>query len=106
MKKTFVYDRIIRSHYLSGTDEYEYETEEFHHTVYEDDLLDAVIDIIYEQHFYDSDNELCWNVDFVTTVKQGIKKFIEDNDNLSELVDHYEDDLKDYFEESAKEYYE
>jgi hypothetical protein len=99
MEKTFTYGIIVKDY---GD---EVDTRESYYTVGNDQLLDAIIDLVYEDDFYDSDNELCWNVDYIVMVKQGIKKFIEDNELLSDLVDGYIDELKDYFEEEAKEQY-
>lgn len=97
MEKTFKYFRCTHA-WADEVDGYDFE-----YTVDESELLDAVVDLIYEDYFYNKDFELCWNVDFITTVKRGIRKQIDTEDMLKEYVDRYEDELKDYFEEEAME---
>ena len=101
MEKTFKYYRT--THCYSNEYESYDEGYDFEYTVDESELLEAVVDLIYEDYFYDKDNELCWNVDYVTTVKKGIRSQINEEDSLADYVDHYEDDLKDYFEDEAME---
>ena len=72
---------------------------EFEYEVEDDELLDAVVDLVYEDYFMKT--ELADRCDYAVAVKRGLKKFIEDNDNLDELVEDYEDELKEYFEEEA-----
>ena len=86
--KTFTYTKITSSH---GDEDYGYE---FDYEVEREDLLDAVVDIVYRQYFLDC----LW-----VAVKNNIKRFISDTDILDALVEYYEDDLKDYFKEKAFE---
>lgn len=71
----------------------------FEYEVEDDELLEAVVDLVYEDYFMKT--ELADRCDYAVAVKSGLKKFIEDNDNLDELVEDYEEELKDYFEEEA-----
>ena len=80
------------------------ETEEFEYEVDDEELLDAVTDFIYDDYF--SKTNIADNCEYVFAVKKGIKKLINDYDNLDEYVEEYDSELKDYFEAEAKEYYE
>lgn len=96
MSKVFTYSKIIGRVYLEGTDEYEEYDEEFEYEVDDDELLDAVADIVLGVYFNGCD----------VAIKEGLKAFIEDNGNLAELVEAYEYELKDMFEKEAFEFYE
>ena len=77
---------------------------EFEYEVEDEKLLEAVVDLVYEDYFMKT--ELADRCEYVFAVKKGIKKLINDYDNLDEYVEEYDDELKDYFEAEAKEYYE
>ena len=96
MSKVFTYSKIIGRVYLEGTDEYEEYDEEFEYEVEDDELLDAVADIVLGVYFDGCD----------VSIKEGLKDFIKDNGNLAELVEDYEDELKDIFRQEAFEFYE
>lgn len=76
----------------------------FEYEVEDDELLEAVVDLVYEDYF--SKINIADNCEYVFAVKKGIKKLINDYDNLDEYVEEYDSELKDYFEKEAKEYYE
>ena len=91
----FTYTKITSSH---GDEEYGYE---FDYTVEYEDLLDAVVDIVYRQYFLDC----LWvaNKDNIRRFISDFKRFICDTDILDALVEYYEDELKDYFKDEAFE---
>ena len=97
MEKTFKYFRCTHA-WADEVDGYDFE-----YTVDESDLLDAVVELIYEDYFYNKENDYCYEVGFITTVKKGIRKQIEQEDTLQDYVERYEDELKEYFEEEAME---
>lgn len=94
MSKIFKYDRVIGEYYISASDEYEYESEEFIYEVSDEDLMEEVVNIIYAQYFKG-------NKENAEQVKLGIKAMIKDNELLETLVENYEYDLKDIFENEA-----
>lgn len=99
MSKTFKYFK--KTGEIRGRDG-EWDGDEgfgFEYEVEDEKLLEAVVDLVYEDYFMKT--ELADRCDYSIAVKRGLKKFIEDNDNLDELVEDYEDELKDYFEEEA-----
>lgn len=104
MSKTFKYFVITKSEYSPKIDETVEETEDFEYEVEDDKLLDAVTDFIYYDYF--SKEDIADNCEYVVAVKKGIKKLINDYDNLDEYVEGYDSELKDYFETEAKKYYE
>ena len=85
MEKTFTYHDI--------------NDDEFVYIADNEELLDVVVDFVYEVHF-GADKSL-----EVEPIKKGIKSFIEENDLLDKLVDDYESDLKDYFRDIAYDEY-
>lgn len=104
MSKTFTYTKITEKVYLEGTDEYEEFGEDFEYEVDDEQLLDAVVDLVFDDYFRKT--ELVDISNYGYEVRKGIRKFIEDDYDLFEkLVEDYEDRLKDYFEEEAMEDY-
>ncbi|MBR2870609.1 MAG: hypothetical protein IKB98_04455 [Clostridia bacterium] len=87
--KTFTYTKITSSH---CDEDYGYE---FDYTVEREDLLDAVVDIVFNEYFKGCDE----------AVKKGLKRFIYVCDIEDELIDYYEftGDLKEYFRQEAFE---
>lgn len=104
MSKTFKYYVTTKSEYSPEIDETVEETEDFEYEVDDEELLDAVTDFIYDDYF--SNTDIADNCEYVFAVKKGIKKLINDYDNLDEYVEEYDSELKNYFEAEAKEYYE
>ena len=82
----------------------EYQEKEFEYTVYENKLLDAVVDLVFEDYFTKS--ILYGNCDYGKAVRKGIEDFITTYDLLEQLVEDYEYELKEYFEEDAFEEYD
>lgn len=103
MKKSFTYGKIVKSVYLEYSDENEDFVEEFEYEVDHKQLLEAVVDLVYEEYFMES--KLADRCDYSYSVKKSLREFIIDNDNLEELVERYEYELKNYFEEEAFEMY-
>lgn len=97
MEKTFTYKTLEESVFGKCETGFNYE-------VKHEELLEAVVDCVYDD-FFRCKSELSYNVEFVLSVKKGLKDFIIDTDNLKDLVDKYEYDLKEYFEAEAFEYY-
>lgn len=104
MSKVFTYERTIESGLLEDSDELEEFVEEFEYEVDEENLLDAVIELVYEDYFCKS--KLSNNIEYRSSVKQGLRRFIEYLGNLDDLVEEYESDLKDIFEQEAMDSYE
>ena len=104
MKKTFTYKFETKANYLESSDEYDYDYEEFDYTVTNGELVYGVASCVFDQYFrckseasdYDS---------FCRSVMIGLREFIENIDNLEQLVEVYESELKEYFEDDAYEEY-
>lgn len=99
MQKTLIYTRPTEECYLDYSDEYEIYGEEFEYTVYEDDLLRAVVDLVFRDNF--TNTPLYGNADYGFYAREGIKEFIITCGLLEELVDYYDDEFKEYFEDDA-----
>ena len=99
MSKKFIYTDVNERVYLEGTDEYEDFGEDFEYIVEDEELLKKIVNIVYRDYF--SDLGIEDRPDYVAAVKRGLKDFIEDNNNLDELADDYEDELRDLFMDDA-----
>lgn len=97
--KTFTYQKVTNRVYSPILDDYVEETDDICYNVDDKQLLSAVVDLVFEDYFMNT--ELVDRCNYGSAVRNGLKKFIEDNDNLDQLVEDYEDRLKDYFEEDA-----
>lgn len=93
MSKTFKYTKITK---ICGDEQF---GEEFEYEVSEEELLEAVACLVFENYF--KNTELCLRCDYVGDVRKALKRFINDNDNLEDLVEDYEDELKEMFEDEA-----
>lgn len=98
MSKTFTYTKITSRYYDEKRDDYEEYGFEFDYEVDDNDLLDAVVDLLIGDYFD--------NMDVVNNVRQKLRCMIRDFDMLDEFADAYEDSLKEMFEEEALENYE
>lgn len=105
MSKTFTYTKITGRTYCGYSDEYEYDGVEFDYEVDKDQLLDEVVNLVFDDYF-SKNEDISGFVGRTVSIKEGIRKFIEDYDLLDALVDDYEDWLKEIFEDEAMEYYE
>ena len=98
MSKTFTYTKVLTRAYDSKRDDYEEYGCEFDYEVDNEDLLDAVVDLLIEEYFE--------SIDVTNNVRQKLRCMITDFDMLDEFADAYEDSLKEMFEEEALESYE
>lgn len=101
MNKTFTYTIPVKRLYTPNLEDYEEETVDIRYEVDEEQLLDAVVDLVFEDYFMNT--ELVDKSNYGYAVRQGLRKFIGYSDQLEQLVKDYEDRLKDYFEEDAIE---
>jgi hypothetical protein len=100
MEKTFTYQVDTNRHYIASSDEYEYDSYELEYTVEDDDLKDAIVDILFDTYFSKEDaNSFTLNQHIA--VKKALKNFTDDNDNWENLAKDFEKELKEYFEEDA-----
>lgn len=105
MNKTFTYTKIDKVVYDEERDDYEEYGVEFEYEVDNTQLLDEVVDLVFDDYFSKND-DISGYVGRTVSVKDGIKKFIKDYDLLDKLVDDYEDILKEIFEQEALDSYE
>ena len=100
MTKTFTYERPVASAYLPETDENEEFTEPITYEVDDEEITDALADLIFCDYF--KKTELADRHDYCVAVKSAIREILRGNDKVKgELADNYEQDLKDYFEADA-----
>lgn len=99
MSKTFKYSKVVNSKYSPEIDETIEETEDFEYEVEDEELLDAVADLLFDEYF--SQTDLADRCDYRVMVKDGLKDIISDYDCLDKLVETHERELKDYFEAEA-----
>ena len=97
MSKKFTYTKITEVGEVCGSLE-EY-GEEFEYEVSDNQLLEALVDIIWADYFRLVDSDIRF-------LKETIKKFIINEDLFETLVDRNEEYLQDYFEDDAFEWYE
>lgn len=91
MSKIFTYGKIKNQVNLVDSDEFEDYADEFEYEVEDEDLLNAIIELVNSYYF---NNRI---------KGKDLKNFLRDLDVLDELFDMFEDELKDYFEERAME---
>lgn len=101
----FTYTKLKGVKYLEATDEYEEFGDEFEYEPSEEDLLDAIVDCVYDEYLRDK-TELSLDIKFVITTKKFISDFIKDFDLTDELAECYEDELWSIFEDEAIEFYD
>lgn len=101
MSKTFTYTRQCGpSLYSEYTDEEFCDEEDFDYEVDEQELRDALSDLIFDDCFSNITG-IKENKVMVLSIKKAINSLIFDNDLEDDLEDVYEDGLKDYFEADA-----
>ena len=96
--KKFTYTKITGHYYCQYSDEWEEYGCEFDYEVDNEDLFDAVVDLLIEDYFE--------SIDVTNNVRQKLRCMITDFDMLDEFADAYEDSLREMFEEEALENYE
>ena len=89
MSRIFTYTKVTGMYLCADSDEWEEDGTDFEYRVDDDELLDAVVDLIHEKYFDKNMN------------KEQLRDFIESLDLLDILVDKYENDIKDYFQDIA-----
>lgn len=99
MEKTFNYFKktgeiFDRDGEWDGDEGYDFE-----YTVDEEDLLDAVSELLYDDFF--TKTTMTDGSSYFRCVSKGLKKLISDFGLLDMFADAYEEDLKEYFEEEA-----
>jgi hypothetical protein len=104
MEKTFMYQFETKANYLESSDEYEYDYEEYGYTVTNGELVYGVAHCVFDQYFRGK-SEASDYANFGSAVIVGLREFIKDIDNLEQLVEVYESELKEYFEDDAYEEY-
>ena len=92
--KTFTYTKITGQYYLDYTDEWEEDGIEFDYDVEEDDLADAIVQLLQEDGYFE-------NVEI-----DDLKEFILNFGLVDKLADEYESELKEMFKKEAFENYE
>lgn len=105
MSKTFRYTKFTKYHYCDYSDEWEEDGVEFDYEVEDKDLLPVIVNLLVDDYFSD-DNDVMHNEDLRKSVKENLKKLIDEQDMVSILADNYEDTLKEIFREEAMEFYE
>lgn len=105
MSKTFTYTKFTGHYYCQYSDEWEQDGIEFQYEVPTSHLLDALVDILYDQYF--GDEELVSkNKEFEKLLREKLKMLIEEQDMIDLLVDGHEDYLYEIFRDEALDYYE
>ena len=89
------YTMPTSSGYLSSSDEYDDFGEDYDYDVSDDDLREALSELLYKTYF----GTLPDNVS--GAVKKAISRLILDNDLEDMLCEHFTDEIKDYFKDKA-----
>lgn len=98
MSKTYTYYIPTGADYYSEqTDETFCEETEYDYQVSDDEIKNAILDIVYELYF----DKCALDDDKKKKIKKSIAIFLDENDLIDTLVDNFDNDLKDYFEEEA-----
>lgn len=93
---TFSYEiQSSPTYHSEETDEDFYDTETIYYEPNNQDLENAVVDVIFDNYFKKT-------VIDKQTFKKELKNFISDLD-LQNIEDYFEEDLKEYFREKALE---
>lgn len=92
--KTFTYTKITGHYYCQYSDEWEEDGVEFDYEVEEDDLADAIVQLLQEDGYFE-DVEI-----------DDLKEFILNFGLVDKLADEYESELKEMFEKEALDSYE
>lgn len=90
-----IYNIKTRAYYSPERDEYVYDEKEIHYSVDDDDVVDALADILVDE----CKEEL--NLREHGLAKSIAKQMIDKCDALDYLKEEYKDELKEYFRDSA-----
>lgn len=102
MNKVFVYEIIDKYGYFDNEDDFEASYKNVYYEVDEEDIKDVLVDMLFETYFTE-DEQMSFNTLQISTIKDMIRNFTNDNGNWEQLYNDFEDELKDYFEEEALE---
>lgn len=97
MSKFFHYTKLTSQYYCSYSDEWEHDGVDFDYEVTDNDLLDAVCDILANEYFQYTDKGIA---------KQCLKVMISEQDMLDDFVEVNEEALHDYFMDEALDFFE
>ena len=100
MSKTLKYTNITEEAYLEASDELEQYGDDFEYEITDKQALEAVSYYVFLDYF-SKDSDISGFCSRSNSVKEGIKKFIDDFDLLDTLFEAYEEEVKEYFEEDA-----
>lgn len=103
MSKVFRYEKIGRK--VNLKDRYEEYGDEFGYKVEDNELLEEVVNVVFDDYF-DDGSGVRYNVDIRKLIEKGIKNFVKDFGFLDDIVDAYEDCLKEIFREEAFDNYD
>ena len=92
--RSFTYTKVTGHYYCQYSDEWEEDGIEFDYEVEEDDLADAIVQLLQEDGYFE-DVEI-----------DDLKEFILNFGLVDKLADEYESELKDIFEQEALDSYD
>jgi hypothetical protein len=98
MEKTFKYQITTAEHYVASSDEYEYDYVEYEYTAEDEELKDAIVDILFDAYFTEKELK-SFNTAQRIAIKKVLRNFTDDNRNWEQLAEMFEEDLKCYFED-------
>ena len=89
------YTMPTSSGYLSSSDEYDDFGEDYDYEISDDDLREALSELLYELYFLTLPDNVS------ASVKKAIGRLILDNDLEGKLCEQFADKIKDYFKNKA-----
>lgn len=105
MEKTFTYEFETRGYFLENSDEYEYDYDKYEYAPEYDALFYAIIECVYDTYFGKIEKENKWDYSTIRAIKKGLWTYTEDNNNIKQLANDFESELKEYFKEDAYQEY-
>ena len=100
MSKTFRYTRVTSRAY----DNCEEDGVEFDYRVDNEELLPAIVNILFED-YYEDNHQIIESKELTEAVKEGIRKMVKDNELIDTFADIYEDWLKEVFRNDAMDWF-
>lgn len=100
MSKTFRYTRVISRAY----DNCEEDGVEFDYRVDNEELLPAIVNILFED-YYEGNRQISESKELTKSLKEGIRKMVNDNELIDTFADIYEDWLKEVFRNDAMDWF-
>lgn len=83
-------------------DEFEYEYVEYEFYPGDEELKDAIVEIMLDTYFSFEDWK-SFNSNQKRAIEKAFRNLNNDNDNWEQLAQDFKDELKEYFEEQARE---